>query len=658
MNDNLSSELSPELLSEFYSECDEHLKSVRRSLTILESHPQPAEIESVFRSFHSLKGIIAMAGISSAEQVAHRTEDFLRDVSAGRVQLSAQGVDLIARSAQMIEATVAAFRDKQALPDATPLLASFDAMVGATSAESEHKPSAKPVNQAESSLQQKLAEVAKHGRQIWKFTFTASTTLNERGVNVNTTRERLSRIGEIVQATPRIGGGTIAFEFLVAVQDPPSDKAEWAKDGVTLELFDGKAVGISGREKAAPLPPSQSIAPSQLVRVSLDRLDDLMRVTGELVIQRARLEEQIDRLAAQGVDTRGLHEVNVGFGRQFRELRETVIRLRMIPVSEIFSRMSFVVRDLTRNTNKKVHVDIQGQQTEMDKYVVEQLKDPLLHMVRNAVSHGIEDSQERVARGKSAEAVLKLSAHTAGETVIIEISDDGRGVDREKIFDRARQLEVALSEDADNASLLDIICLPGFSTREEADRASGRGVGMTVVSNTLRELGGTMSLDFKQGVGTKFTLRLPLTLLITEALIVSSGGQNYAIPQSSVDEVLHIEEANVKQMERAELVSVRGAALPLIRLRGLFGFPKSDKKMPSVLISRTDRGRVGLVVDRILGQRQVVVRSLRDPLIHVPGVIGATELGDGRPLLILDPHVLTRQSSNTRADAQLAAIGN
>lgn len=666
MNDTPSSELTPELLNEFYSECDEHLKAVRRALTVLDSaaaEAHAAEVEKLFRSFHSLKGIIAMAGISSAEQVAHRTEDYLRAVSTGRAPLTEKGIDLLARSAHEIEETVAAFRDKHPLPDAEALLAELKTLLPSDQAESEQKTSAPaPSGEALTGLQQTISEKFNKGLQIWKATFTASAALNERGVNVNAVRERLGTLGEIIQATPRIGPGVIAFEFLVAVAEAPSDIAEWAKDGIVFERFDNKPSAANRPDKGLPQPiqPAQaghSIAPSQLVRVSLDRLDDLMRVTGELVIQRARLEEQMDRLAAQGVDTRGLQEVNVGLGRQFRELRETVMRLRMIPVSEIFGRMPFVVRDLTRSTKKKVRVDIEGQQTEMDKYVVEQLKDPILHLVRNAISHGIEDADERVAHGKPAEAILKLSAHTAGETVVIEISDDGRGVDRQMVFNRARQMEVSVSEDADNASILDLICLPGFSTRDEADRAAGRGVGMAVVQNTLRELGGTMSLDFKAGEGTRFSLRLPLTLLITEALIVSTAGQKFAIPQSSVDEVLHIEEANVRRMDTAEMVSVRGNVLPLVRLRGIFGYPKSEKAMPSVLISKNDRGRVGLVVDRILGQRQVVVRSLRDPLIDVSGVIGATELGDGRPLLILDPFVLTKQSSNTRADLQSAATG-
>lgn len=656
---NPSSELTPELLNEFYSECDEHLKAVRRSLTVLDSsgaEMQATEVERLFRSFHSLKGIIAMAGISSAEQVAHRTEDFLREVSVGRAALTAKGIDLLAKSALVIEETVAAFRDKQPLPDASTLLAELKTLGPSGSIEPERPAASPPGGDRENVLEQTISEKSQRGLQIWKATFTASATLNERGINVNAVRQRLGGLGEIIQATPRIGAGVIAFEFLVALAEPPSDIAGWAKDGIVLERFDNKP-GVATRSDKSSGQANQSIAPSQLVRVSLDRLDDLMRVTGELVIQRARLEEQMERLAAKGVDIRGLQEVNVGLARQFRELRETVMRLRMIPVAEVFGRMPFVVRDLTRNTNKKVRVEVEGQQTEMDKYVVEQLKDPVLHLVRNSISHGIEDSEERVARGKPAEAVLKLSAHTAGETVIMEISDDGRGLDRQKVIERARQMGVDVAEDADSASLLELICLPGFSTRDEADRAAGRGVGMAVVSNTLRELGGTMSLDFKPGEGTKFTLRLPLTLLITEALIVSTAGQKFAIPQSSVDEVLHIEEANVRRMEKAEMVSVRGKALPLVRLRGIFGYPKSEKAMPSVLVSHNDRGRVGLVVDRILGQRQVVVRSLRDPLIDVSGVIGATELGDGRPLLILDPLVLTKQSSNRRAEMQSPAIG-
>ncbi len=659
MATNDSSELSAELLNDFYAECDEHLNIVRQALTALEQKASPEEtgllIEKLFRSFHSLKGIIGMVGIASAEQLAHRTEDYLRELSRRNVQLNAEGLDLLANSAHLLEQTVAAYREKQPMPVLGDILARFDAFLPSapTSPEAKSEAASPPKAVLEGErLQRKIEEIVAKGFPVWKCTFVPTTALNEKGVNVSSIRERLVRYGEIIHSAPHIGGGTIAFEFLLAASEIPSNFEEWQKEGVSFAQLSAVPPGTPKAAPIAPQTPSNLfVAPSQFVRVELGRLDELMRVTGELVVQRARLEEQIARLAKSGADPRGLQEVNLGFGRHFKELRETVMRLRMVPIAEIFDRLPFVVRDLTRGTKKKVRLEVRGQQTELDKYVVEQLKDPLLHLVRNALSHGIEEPEERIAAGKPAEATLTLSAKAVGETVIIEISDDGRGIDRARVIARATELGVPLPEQLDDSGILELICRPGFSTRDEADRSAGRGVGMDVVTSTLQELGGNMSLHSEPGKNTRFTLRLPLTLLITEALIVSSGDQQYAIPQSSVEEVLQIEEKNVKRMERAELVSVRGSALPLVRLRGVFGFGKSDRAMPSVLVSQSDRGRVGLVVDRIIGQRQIVVRSIRDPLIHVPGVIGATELGDGRPLLILDPIAIARHNGNLKAEA-------
>ncbi|MEO5804075.1 MAG: chemotaxis protein CheA [Verrucomicrobiota bacterium] len=645
--------MTPELLKDFYAECDEHLGILRQGIVALEQgldeSVQAAILEKLFRSFHSLKGIVGMVGIRSAEHLAHRTEDYLRELTRRTLSLSSSGMDALAESVQLLEQTVASYRENQPPPEVAQLIALLDSLVPTATQSTEQKSEPK-AESPEEALQRKIKDVAAQGFPVWKCTFVPSPALNERGINVNDIRERLSHLGEIVHSAPRIGGGTIAFEFFIALRDAAPDFADWQKDGIKFEqVVAASTVSVRPHAVTPTAPASLFVSPSHVVRVELARLDDLMRIAGELVIQRARLEEQISKFASRSdVDTRGLNEVHLGFGRQFRELRETVMRLRMVPIAEIFDRLPFVIRDLTRGTTKKVALEIRGQQTELDKYVVERLKDPFLHLVRNAVSHGIEDPEERIAAGKPAEATLTLFAKTSGETVIIEIADDGRGIDRAKVAKRAEQMGVTVPSTLDNAAILDLICLPGFSTRDEADRASGRGVGMAVVSNTLRELGGSLFMDAQEGRGTRFTLRLPLTLLITEALIVSSGEQKFAIPQNSVEEVLQIEETNVKRMARVELVSVRGSALPLVRLRELFGFPQSQKPMPSVLVSQTDRGRVGLVVDRIVGQRQVVVRSLRDPLIHVLGIIGATELGDGRPLLILDPLALSRQN-NQRA---------
>jgi two-component system chemotaxis sensor kinase CheA len=652
MRDDQSAELSAELLNDFYAECETHVDSVRQALLDLEEASGDSVrplVDKLFRSYHSLKGIIAIAGIPSAERVAHLTEDYLRELSSLRLKLTPEGIDLLARATQAIEETVAAFRQRGPLPPHTELLRDIASIIpkAPTEKESPSTPNADPIPA------QKPSSPSSH----WKFVFRPSADLNAKGVNVTAIRERLSQVGKIVSAIPRVGSGTMEFEFVVATESDPVAE-NWSELGLTAERV-SSTESEAPSAQTQPAGPSQAAtnvapAPTQMVRVGLDRLDDLMRVAGDLVIQRARLEEQIKALAkkAPQLDLRGLQEVNTGFNRSFRELRDNVMRLRMVPISEIFDRLPFVVRDLTRDSNKKVRLEAFGQQTELDKFIVEQLKDPLLHLVRNAISHGIEDASVREQAGKPAEARLSVSAKTAGEAVLIEVEDDGRGVDRVAVASRARKLGVHCGDTPSDSELLELLCLPGFSTRDEADRAAGRGIGMAVVADTLRELGGSLAMESEPGTGTRFTLRLPLTLLITEALIVSTADQKFAIPQSSVEEVLHIEEVNVRRMEQSELVSVRGVALPLVRLRRLFGFPPEARAMPSVLISNSDRGRVGLVVDRILGQRQVVVRSLRDPLIHVPGVIGATELGDGRPLLILDPVSLTKTTTEQRLVAE------
>jgi two-component system chemotaxis sensor kinase CheA len=376
------------------------------------------------------------------------------------------------------------------------------------------------------------------------------------------------------------------------------------------------------------------VAPSHIVRVDLSRLDDLMRIVGEMVIHRSRLDE---RIARAGGDRSELQEVNLALGRSLRELREAITRVRLVRVAEIFGRLPFVVQDLARESGKSVRIVVEGQDTEIDKYLVERLKDPLLHIVRNAISHGVETPQERRLAGKPGEATLVLSAATSGQSVVIQIRDDGRGLDAKRIAARAASLGITLPDTPSNSDLLAVISRPGFSTRDAADRASGRGVGMAVVHRTVRELAGSLSVDSEPGQWTRFTLRLPLTLSIAETFLVSAASQTCAVPQSFVEEVLQFSESEVRAIHDAEVISYRDGVLPLVRLRRMFGAEPSPAAELTLLVLASERGLCGLVVDHVIGQREVVVRAMHDPLIQVPGVSGATELGDGRPVLILDP---------------------
>ena len=325
------------------------------------------------------------------------------------------------------------------------------------------------------------------------------------------------------------------------------------------------------------------------------------------------------------------------------------MRVRMVQLGEIFERMTFVVRDLTRESGKKILVQFTGGETEIDKFLVERMMDPLMHLVRNAVSHGIETVDEREAQGKRSEGLLSLSATTAGDRIVIKIADDGRGINRNLVLERAKASGLSNGNaEIDNQALLDLICTPGLSTRSEADRESGRGVGMDVVKRATEELGGRISVATRLGEGTTFTIELPLTLAIAEALIVSVNGQRFAVPQSTVREVLEVESASTKVLENNEIIPYRGKALPLLRLARVFDMTLHRGPSFHVLVIGDETSAVGLAVDRIIGQREIVVRAIKDPLAQSKGIAGATELGDQRVVLILDTTALRQLAVTSR----------
>jgi two-component system chemotaxis sensor kinase CheA len=307
--------------------------------------------------------------------------------------------------------------------------------------------------------------------------------------------------------------------------------------------------------------------------------------------------------------------------RSLRELREAVTRVRLVSVAEIFNRVPFVIRDLVQQTGKKVRLQLEGQQTEVDKFIVERLKEPVLHLVRNAFSHGVELPEQRAAAGKAEEATLELRAYAAGDTVTLQIRDDGRGVNRTAVIARATRLGMALPPVIDEAALLAILCAPGFSTRDEADRS--------------------LTLETELGRSTVFTLRLPLTLSITEAVLMDVGGQTFAIPQNYVRQIFQIERSDLRKINQVEVVPYQDGLLPVRRLAAVLGLSESAEGPVTVLVLNVEQGAVGLLVDRVTTQREIVVRPLQDPLVQVPGIFGATELGDGRPVLILDATALS-----------------
>jgi two-component system chemotaxis sensor kinase CheA len=637
-----------DFLDDYYAECDEHLMGARRLLLALETSigrdaVNRTVLDELFRHFHSLKGISGMVELRAAEELAHRLEDYLRVLRTGDTVLTRDGLDALFDGTQMLDQVIAARRAQIPLP-------SIDAIAGRIA----HlvAPRAVPTNSRPGIGD--ITPVAVAAAQRWQIRFIPSQELVARGIRVDAIRKRLASAGEILGATPRVTpDGAIAFDFVFAGSVDAATAAEWQRDGLQMEPVEEGEIqsAPTGAIDALPLeadlsPSPATVAPSHVVRVDLTRLDDLMRNVGDLVISRARLGETLSKVERRlaPAEWRSIQENAVALDRQLRTLREGIMRVRLVPVGEIFRRMPFVVRDLARESGKRVRLELQGQGTEIDKFLIERMMDPVLHLVRNAVSHGIETAEERIAAGKRPEGTIVLSAATAGDVVRIEIADDGRGIDAKAVIARAHAAGLPVPPGPpDAAALLSVICAPGFSTREQSDRASGRGVGMSVVKSAVDELSGAMYLESEPGVGTTFILDLPVTLAITDALIARAGGDTFAVPQGSVREVIEVTTAAMLQVERNEMIAYRGGALPIVRLSQLFGIGETTRDRLHVFVVGTGSGALGIAVDRIIGQREIVVRTITDPLVRVAGIAGATDLGDGHVVLILDPAVLARQ---------------
>ncbi|MFB2936716.1 chemotaxis protein CheA [Aerosakkonemataceae cyanobacterium BLCC-F154] len=689
-------------LDDYFAECDEHIINIRDILLTIESQINQLKIENslldkLFISFHSIKGLSGMVGLKEAEELSHEMESYLRLLREQKIRLTAAGIDALIDGTTMLEQVITAYHTQSTLPDIGSIMSQLTNAFSEKMPDEEESLSIKetvenqPVNSVAIQLttialkpaeQTELQLALEKGEIAWQFEFLPGQEKAERGINVNTIRERLRAIGKLIHASPKIReNGDVVFNFVVTTNVPETSFAGWDADGLTYRTYLIKEIAekpekLTSLHPTSPLTQTSPIinatgsTPSNVVRVDLTKLDELMRMVGELVTTRAKFADNLKNLKNKvpAAELRTLRETNLTLERQLRDLREGVMRVRLVPIGEIFTRMQFVIRDLAKESQKQISLELYGQNTEIDKFVVERMLDPMMHMVRNAVSHGLESESERINSGKSPQGKISLRAATAGEMVVIQIADDGRGVDVEAVINQAKKQDLIDSflpnQTIDDNTILDIICSPCFSTREQVDLTSGRGVGMVVVKNTVNELGGFITLESEKGKGTTFTIQLPLTLAIADALIISVQNQTFAIPQSAVREVIQVPESAIAILENNELIPYRGQVLPLIRLATVFNL-KNNNETPTnkevkinqkfgkielspaksnlkLIVVGNGVNAIAIAVDQILGQQEIVVRPLTDSLVQTIGIAGATELGDGRIVLIIDTLALTR----------------
>jgi len=667
------------LSQEFVSEAEEILDGLNRELFKLDAMAggapyDPDAVNSIFRGAHSLKGLAGMFNFTELQEFAHKLENLLDALRLGKVQLAKPLVDALFKSSDLMKSLVEARAGDGPLPSTAVLLEEIRRIIEAKPEISGHSPAQlagiDPAMLATLSEyeEHRLNENLKNGSFIHKITavfdlMTFDTALGE-------VIEAAKTKGEVVTTLPSGAASTadqIAFDILVGARISRDELAELVKNVPGLVI-----TTIGGGKTADAAPPPHASAPkpaetaraateekpetggdggqqasarsaAQTVRVHIGKLDYLMNIVGDLVIQRAEFQRLAEQFKSQfdagqaGID---FDKAIRSFTRRINELQNGVMSTRLVPIGSVFERLATIIRQTSRSLGKDVRIEMSGVDTELDKLIIEELSDPLMHIVRNAIDHGIEPAAERQAAGKPPQGLIRLNAFPEGNKVIVQISDDGKGIDAERVYQKALSLGlVDAGQPVSRAEKLDLVFLPGLSTKTEVSDLSGRGVGMDVVKNNISRLSGVIQIDSKPGQGTTLTLTLPITLAIIKALLVESRSRTYAVPIYNVLECVRIPNDRVQRIEKRAAFELRERSVPMIDLASYF---RHELEAPAegayhyIIVVGLAEQRLGIRVDRLAGQQDVVIKPLGDLLKQAPGIAGAAELGGQKTVLVLD----------------------
>jgi len=631
----------------FFEESFEGLELMERELLRLDSGGSEA-LHAVFRAAHSIKGGAGTFGFAAVAAYTHHVETLLDELRGGKRAVTPPLVDLLLKATDALRLLLTAARD------GTPL---DSAAVAAVQAEVEAQLQQAPAPAAP------VAAPAAAGESCFHIRFAPHAELFRSGNDPLLILRELAALGRLeshceLPAAPDFAACDpesclLAWNLRLRTSRARADVLDvfaWVEGECELQVeAEGAAVAAapsSAPAVAAPRPADAAPADGGSVRVGTAKIDALINLVGELVITQAMLAQH-----AGGLDPVQNEKLLAGLqqlDRNTRQLQEAVMATRMLPIDAVFSRFPRMLRDLAARLGKEVRLETQGEATELDKSMIEKIADPLTHLVRNAVDHGIETCQQRLDSGKSAEGSIRLSAAHQGGMIVIAVADDGAGLDRARILAKARSQGLAVSETMSDAEVWQLIFAPGFSTAEKVSDISGRGVGMDVVKRNVEALGGRVEVESRPGAGTRVAIRLPLTLAILDGMSVAVGDETFIVPLNCVVESLQPQAAQLRSVAgQGTLLKVREEYLPLVPLHSLFRISGavSEPQAGIVVVLEAEGRKAALLVDQLVGQQQVVVKSLEHNFRRVAGVSGATILGDGRVALILDAAGMVRSTS-------------
>lgn len=677
----------------FLDESHEHLQSLNEGLLSLEENSEDVSVvNEIFRNAHTLKGMSATMGYNKIAELTHEMEDVLDLIRKEQLKLNEDIIDTLFKCLDSLEQMINSVGDGESedVVDVTDLVAKLSAI-----SKGEPVPAASPAKQEQSAgeaapagieltdVDRDVLHQAKEGGLLGiHVRVTLADTCLLKSARSYMVMNALDELGDVIKSVPSAEDleqekFDHSFDVLVitasdakAVEDALSSISEIEK--IETEIVDPDAQSAApepaaqpkkeekAAAKAAPAaaakpaakPAANSAAKSapakkqhhasQSVRVDIEKLDTLMNLMGELVINKVRLEQigQTHRLAE-------LTETLEQMDRVTTDLQNIVMKVRMVPVSAVFNRFPRMVRDVSKELNKEINLTIEGEETELDRTVIDEIGDPIMHLLRNSLDHGVEHPDEREAKGKPRTGEVGLIARHEGNNVVIMVTDDGAGINADVIRRKAVEKGMISQEDAekmDDADAVRLIFLPGFSTADKITDISGRGVGMDVVRSKIEALSGHVDVETKIDEGSVFKIKLPLTLAIIQAMLVKVQEEMYAIPLGSIDSTINIQPTDIKTVRNKEVIVLRGEIIPIIRMEETLQVPHvKDSDEIFVVVVHAGEAKAGIVVDNLIGQQEIVIKTLGNLFAGLKMFSGATVLGDGRVALILDVATMMQQ---------------
>ncbi|MBA4374069.1 MAG: chemotaxis protein CheA [Thermodesulfovibrio sp.] len=645
---------------EFIAEAEELLEESQRLILEVQDTYQsglnPDTINALFRAMHTLKGVSGLFGVQGITTLSHALETLMDDVRLGKIEVTDGVVNFLFKNLDILKDITERVSQDSDEGDIATYLREIEVFRESLKGQVEGD---SPLSLIDPSIMKVLSEYEEHrlkanlkdGKGI--FLVKAVFPLETFDTSLEALTKKVKAGGELISTLPtseNVPDGSIGFNLMFSSVGQVEELQQAL--GYPLDMLvkprAAKPVPVVVVESAAeaavttPQKPQDTHlkSTSTTVRVDIEKLDRILNTVGELTLAKGavkRIGTELVELYGHNTLVYDIHKISQTLERRLAELQDQVLEIRMVPIGQIFTRLAQIVRRYSREVDKQIDLVLYGEDTELDKYLAEEIVDPLMHLIRNSIDHGIEHAEDRRKKGKKESGTVILRAYQKGNHVVIELKDDGAGIDVDKV--RKKAIEKGLIQEGavlTEKEVIDFIFAPGFSTKDVVSDISGRGVGMDVVKEKLSVLGGYAEVETKKDAGTTFMLTLPITLAIIKALIVRVGDERFAVPLTSMSETLIVEHKDIQTIEWKEVYYLRGEMLPMIRVSTFFKFPPLPTERSFAVVVGFGERKVGLLVDELYGQQEIVIKSLGEYLKKMRGFAGAAEIGKHEVILVLD----------------------